>query len=97
MNIQGTLTKKAESLNPLHLEIINESGDHSGNATESHFKVIVVSDAFIDVKLIDRHRHVQKLYKDEIAIIHAFTLHAFTPVEWSAREGVPASPKCGGN
>ena len=97
MNIQEKLYNKAESLAPLHLNIINESADHSGNRTESHFKVIVVSDFFTDLRLIERHRYVQKLYKEEIAVIHAFTLHAYTPDEWDLRDNAPTSPKCGGN
>ena len=34
-----------------HLEVINESHMHSGPNTESHFKVILVTDEFEDMKL----------------------------------------------
>jgi len=97
MLIHDLLVKKATILSPVHLEVINESDDHSGNQQESHFKVIIVSDAFANVKLIDRHRQVQKLYKEEITLIHAFTLHTYTPDEWSIKKCVPLSPKCGGS
>ena len=97
MLIHDLLIKKASILSPTHLEVINESGDHSGNQPESHFKVIIVSDVFKNVKLIERHRQVQKLYKEEITLIHAFTLHTYTPDEWSVKKCAPLSPKCGGS
>ena len=39
---------------------------HSGPNTESHFKVILVSDEFEDVKLVQRHRRINELLKFEL-------------------------------
>ena len=44
-----------------HLEVINESYMHSGpDDAETHFKVIMVSEDFINLKLIERHRSVNE-------------------------------------
>ena len=46
--VQETIEKKVrESLDPVHLEVINESHMHSvPPGSESHFKVVVVSSKF---------------------------------------------------
>jgi len=48
MRVQDTIERKiAQSLTPAHLEVINESHMHNvPPGSESHFKVIVVADAF---------------------------------------------------
>ncbi|SMM97868.1 Cell division protein BolA [uncultured Candidatus Thioglobus sp.] len=84
------------ALNPVHLEVINESSNHSGTATESHFKLVVVSDYFQDLKLIDRHRFINQLFKEELGHIHALAMHTYTPDEWKMKNGAPASPQCAG-
>ena len=49
------------ALEPEYFEVVNESSQHSGPATESHFKIVVVSSDFDEMKLIDRHRFINKL------------------------------------
>ena len=82
------------ALEPTHLEVVNESSSHSGPATESHFKLVVVSMAFNEMKLIDRHRLINKLFKEELNHIHALAMHTYTPDEWSLRQRAPDSPLC---
>ncbi len=84
------------ALSPTHLEVINESHNHSGNATDSHFKLVVVSKHFVDLKLIDRHRFINQLFKEELGHIHALAMHTYTPQEWLNKNGAPDSPKCAG-
>jgi BolA protein len=96
-DMQQHLTQQLEiSLNPTHLEVINESHNHSGPASESHFKLVVVSDYFSDLRLIDRHRFVNQLFKEELSHIHALAMHTYTPDEWAIKNGAPDSPKCAG-
>lgn len=80
--------------NPTHLEVLNESGNHSGNRTDSHFKIVVVSDDFEGISLINRHRKVNELFKEELKEIHALAMHTYTPGEWSKKTSAPASPQC---
>jgi BolA protein len=96
--MQKHLTEQLQTaLNPTHLEVINESSNHAGPATQSHFKLIVVSDKFTDLPLIKRHRIINALFKEELTHIHALAMHTYTPSEWTNKNGAPASPTCSGN
>ena len=98
MNIADNIAAKIDAtLNPVHVEIINESHMHSGPATESHFKLTVVSERFKDLPLIRQHRLVNETLRDELGQIHALALHTYTPEEWFERGGqAPTSPPCEG-
>ena len=98
MSIQSDIeTKLAEGLKPLHLEVVNESSNHNVPAgSESHFKVVVVSNDFEGQMLIKRHRMVNELLADELKNkIHALALHTYTEDEWKEINGsAPMSPPC---
>jgi BolA protein len=95
MNMQQHLTEQLKTaFAPSYLEVINESCNHAGNATESHFKLIVVSDEFNDLALISRHRLINKLFKEELTHIHALAMHTYTQAEWQLKKSAPVSPKC---
>lgn len=98
MSMQQTIERKlSQSLAPSHLEVINETHMHNVPPdSESHFKVIVVSDQFNDLSLIKRHQAINVLLKSELAeSIHALSLKTFTPQEWSEQNGsVDESPPC---
>jgi BolA protein len=89
--------KLGEALRPVHLEVVNESGMHNVPAgSETHFKVLVVSPAFEGLSLLDRHRRVNETLKAELAAgVHALTIRALTPAQWSDDGAAGfASPKC---
>ena len=69
MSVQETIERKlSEGLAALHLEVTNESGQHNVPAgSESHFKVVVVSNDFEDKNLVAQHRLVYKLLGSELA------------------------------
>jgi BolA protein len=96
--MQATIEQKLhDALNPEILEVTNESHMHSGPATESHFKVVAVSDAFEGKMLIARHRMINAALKDELQKIHALALHTMTPQEYFEKAGkVADSPQCEG-
>lgn len=77
--------KLTEKFAPETLDVINESYMHNvPKGAQSHFKVIVVSDVFQGQSLINRHRSVQDVLRDEISnYIHAITITAKTPEEWA--------------
>mgnify|MGYP006225818277 CR=1 FL=1 len=95
---QQTIQQKLQqALSPIHLEVINESHMHNvPEGSESHFKVVVVSEAFAGKKLIARHRQVNQVLSEELAGgIHALALHTMTPEDWFNRGGTVAdSPPC---
>ena len=90
--------KLVDALAPAVLEIENESHRHSTKVPESHFKVTLVAEAFEGKSLVQRHRAVNTLAKDELAAgLHALSIHAYTPKQWAARGGlIPESPPCRG-
>ena len=91
----------AEEFAPLtHLEVINES--HGRVEDESHFKVVVVSDAFSGLNPLKRHRAVNaaivsRSSGDGTALpFHSLTIVAKTPEQWAESAAVPESPQCAG-
>ena len=97
MTVQDRIeTKLSESLELLHLEVVNESGNHNvPEGSESHFKAVLVSEAFGGLPLVQRHRTVNRVLADELQEIHALALHTYTESEWRARHGsAPMSPPC---
>ena len=89
--------KLVSELNPLHLEVVNESDNHNVPAgSESHFKVVIVSDEFEGDRLIQQHRKVNRILADELKNdIHALAIHTYNPQQWRDRHGdEPMSPPC---
>lgn len=89
--------KVIEALSPVHLDVINESHNHSvPRNSETHFKVVAVADAFAGVSRIQRHRQLNELLDHELKNgVHALSLQLYTPDEWQARgEVIPKSPPC---
>lgn len=100
-NIHDTIERKlgAGIAGLRHLEVVNESHRHNvPPGSESHFKVVLVADAFDGVKLLERHREINRVLAGELSGgIHALAIHAYTPAEWQARTGgAPMSPPCHG-
>jgi BolA family transcriptional regulator, general stress-responsive regulator len=98
MSMQQQIQQKiSDTLACKHLNVINESHMHSAG-TESHFKVIVVSEEFAGKRLLQRHREINEILKDELANhIHALAIHTYTPEEYAEHNGeAPDSPACMG-
>lgn len=82
-----------------HLEVVNESGSHNvAPGSETHFKVVLVSETFGGQSRLVRHRAVHAVLTDELAGgVHALAVHTYTPEEWRQRFGdAPMSPDCRG-
>ncbi len=99
MNIESAIEQKLLSaFSPIYLDVINESHQHNvPQGSESHFKVIIVSEDFEDERLIKRHRAINSVLSEELArSIHALAIHAYTEKEWQDyyAENIRLSPKC---
>jgi BolA protein len=98
MSMQQTIeTKITQGLHPLHLEVLDESPMHNVPAgSESHFKLVVVTESFAGKSLLARHRLVNGLLAAELqGSLHALSIHTLTPEEWFDKGGsVPESPPC---
>ena len=101
MSVQTDVESRiAAEIHCQHLDVINESSNHSvPPGSESHFRVVVVSSEFEDEKLIARHRKINDLLADLLASeIHALALHTYTKQEWQRKHGdAPMSPPCVGS
>lgn len=85
MTLQKFLEQKiSQQLEPVHLEIVNESHLHSsGLGAESHFKVLIVSKAFASLGRVQRQQKVYSILAHELKTrIHALSLRLLTEEEW---------------
>ncbi len=100
MSVQAIIEKKlTNEISFRYLEVVNESGNHSVPAgSESHFKVVVVSDEFEGQRLLQRHRRINQILAEELANqVHALAIHTFTDAEWTKKNNqAPTSPPCAG-
>lgn len=100
MSIQARVEQKlTEQFQPVHLEVDNESHMHSVPPnSETHFRVVVVSEQFEGKRKVGRHQAIYATLGDELRDgVHALTMHLYTPEEWGQRDGAaPDSPKCMG-
>tara|TARA_R110002110_G_scaffold406421_1_gene626390 strand:- start:206009 stop:206332 length:324 start_codon:yes stop_codon:yes gene_type:complete len=98
MIVQQTIEQQLrEQLNPVHLSVANESHQHSVPPnSETHFRVVIVSDAFDGQRKVARHQSVYSVLAAQLeGPVHALALHTYTPQEWEQREQeAPASPEC---
>ncbi len=100
MTVQQSIeTKITAALAPSHLEVVNESHMHSvPQGSESHFRVVVVSDRFAGLTLVRRHQTVNRILEGEFEDgLHALSMQTLTGAEWHDRGGqARASPACQG-
>jgi BolA protein len=99
MIIQNQIDQRInEKLDVHHMTLENESYMHNVPAgSESHFKLVLVSDAFEGKRSVQRHQLVYGVLQDEMTKIHALAMHLYSIKEWNERNAlVPSSPKCHG-
>ncbi len=102
MEIQNRIEAKLrEALDLEYLAVVNESYMHNvPSGCESHFKAVIVSDAFTGLMPVKRHQMIYSVLKEELQeAIHALALHTYTSSEWEEVNSRDfSSPNClGGN
>lgn len=80
-------------LEPVHLEVQDESHMHS-RGTETHYKAVIVSALFAGQNKVKRQQQVYAALKD--CMPYALAQHTYTPEEWAQIAAAPASPDCMG-
>jgi BolA protein len=82
---------------PVLLDVVNESNQHNVPAnSETHFKVVIVSDNFAGVRKVARHQMIYAVLAEQLkGPVHALAIHCYSVDEWQ-QDGpnVPLSPKC---
>lgn len=88
MSLQTRMREKLiVALRPTQLDVVNKSHLHSGHASspgtgESHFRLLIVSDAFAGKSRIERHRIVNDVVREELKDgVHALAVKAVAPGE----------------
>lgn len=83
--IERLRTRLTETLKPLQLEIADDSDKHAGHAGAAkggHYRVFIVSDAFVGRPLIARHRMVYEALAENLRReVHALSIVARAPDE----------------
>lgn len=95
--VETSITAALKStFEPRHLEVHNESDQHNvPPGSESHFKVVLVTEAFVGKRQVQRHQAVYAALAEQLrGPVHALALHTFSPEEWSDKHSVPGSPPC---
>lgn len=97
MSVQEQIQLQLQQVfQPHYLEVINESHGHNVAAgSETHFKLVLVSEAFEGQRSVARHRQVYSCLAEFMAAgVHALALHTYTASEWEAKKVAPESPPC---
>ena len=90
-------TKVAENLEPVYLDVMNESAMHNvPPGSESHFKVVIVSEKFVGLTRVKRHQKINAILEKELREdLHALSMETLTTEEWEQRHGRTfESPAC---
>ena len=88
MTLETRMRKKLMSgLKPTRLDLVNESHLHEGHRSsptsgESHFRLLIVSQAFAGKSRLERHRLINELLSSELKDgVHALAIKACAPNE----------------
>jgi BolA family transcriptional regulator, general stress-responsive regulator len=83
------LKKTLASLNPIILDIQDDSAlhaGHAGNTGGGHYTIFIVSDAFEGLSLVKRHRLIYDTVGSLMeTAIHALSIQAKTSVEYNPK------------
>jgi BolA family transcriptional regulator, general stress-responsive regulator len=95
MRVANEIHARLAQLQPQRLELVDDSARHAGHAGarpegESHFRLLIVADAFGGRSRIERQRMVYGALGDLLRTdVHALSITALSPAEDAAR----ASPE----
>jgi BolA protein len=86
MDLAATIRERLASLDPVAIELLDESGRHAGHAGAksggSHFRLTIVSDRFSGKDKLARHRMIYAALGTLMdREIHALAIHAQTSDE----------------
>ena len=88
MSLESQMREKLIlALRPCRLDVVNESHLHAGHRSspgtgESHFRVLIVSEAFAGKTRVERHRMINEIVVEELkGGVHALAIKACAPGE----------------
>ena len=78
-----------------HLYLENESSMHNVPPnSESHFKLVIVSNDFSDLSRVKRHQNIYSALNGVMKKVHALSIQAFTIEEYNKNPVILSSPDC---
>jgi BolA protein len=89
--VANEIRARLARLEPQRLELVDDSARHAGHAGarpegESHFRLLIVADAFSGRSRIERQRMVHGALGDLLRTdVHALSITALSPTEDAAR------------
>jgi BolA protein len=98
MRVANEMRARLARLEPQRVELIDDSARHAGHAGarpegESHFRLVIVAEAFTGRSRIERQRLVYDALGDLLRTdVHALSITALSPAEDAVRQRA-ASPK----
>lgn len=95
MTMQTRIEHTLALLQPLHVQVSDESHLHS-RGQQTHYKAVVVSERFEGLSSVKRHQLVYGTLGELMGEFHALALHTYTAEEWARVGSAPASPVCAG-
>ena len=80
MNIEQIKQRLEKIFSEDKIEVFDSRG------TGDHFSIIVISDKFSDMTLVDRHKMIYSIFSDKIVTeIHAMQIQTYTLDEWKGK------------
>ena len=94
--IESKIIKRLiDSINISSLKVLNESFMHNvPKDSESHFKIVIVSNDFKNLSLIQRHKLVYKSLDNIMNNIHALSVQPLSDDEFALNPIILDSPEC---
>lgn len=99
MRLENLLRESlVHALNPSFCDLDNESHGHNvPKNSETHFRLVIVSDAFDGLSRVKRHQLVYKAADEALKKgVHALAMQCFTESEWADSPECLSSPPCHG-
>lgn len=89
MDVETIENLLKEKFSVQHLDVEDDSGRHKRHKQSQgkggHFKLVIVSDDFEGVSLVNRHRKIYEALNMGQTQIHALGIQAFTSKEWKSK------------
>jgi BolA protein len=98
MRVANEIRARLAGLEPQRLELVDDSARHAGHAGarpegESHFRLLIVADAFSGHSRVERQRMVYGALGDLLKTdVHALSITALSPAEDAARTSSQPRP-----
>ena len=84
-----------DQLHVEHMFLENESSMHNvPENSETLFKLVIVSDNFIEMTKVKRHQLIYQILVETMKKIHALSIQAFTIEEYNNNPVILSSPEC---